>query len=151
MLTVPLCEARQQEEHPNVNSENQTHLEHDFSQYEFAQEKGPVHHHQGKLQYQHHKKGNWNFVFLQIRRHSTVSLLRLKYFKIFSLKKNNINVKTYAKRGESKNDNHEVEKVTHEHESVHVSSDSATWLQQLGEEPGHTGHQLCRPVKINKN
>jgi len=63
-----------------MNSENQTHLEHDFAQDEFAQEKRPVHHHQGKLQNQHHEKGNRNFVFLQISGNSTVSLLRLKIY-----------------------------------------------------------------------
>jgi hypothetical protein len=69
-----------------MNSENQTHLEHDFAQDEFAQEKSPVHHHQGKLKNQHHKKGNWNFIFLQISRDSTISLLRLENIEIFSPK-----------------------------------------------------------------
>lgn len=54
--TLPLGHARQDEEHPEVNSEDQNDLEDDLAQHRLPEVQRPVHHHGSKLDEDHHQK-----------------------------------------------------------------------------------------------
>lgn len=102
----------QDEEHPNVQSNDQNDLENDFAKHVLPQIESSIDDDEEELNNQHKQERDRNFVFGKVAEHAAVAFLR-------------------SKGRKAEQDDEKVEEITNEEESVDVSGLARLAVEKL--------------------